>query len=376
LVALVVAALVLGACGKDDQKNGVQAAQKRVDSKQKALTDAQTKFDASKATFCDKTKTYIASIDRYGKVFDNKAATVGDVKTAGADLAKPRESVQSAAQGVVSARDEVAKAEKELADAQAALADAKASASGAPTTTTTVNTGTTTTTAPLLPSTAVDRVKKAESDLASASKGITDQTPILQATAEFNSAAFALEVSWLAVYNDAGCLTDEQQKEAQNAVQDYTVKLQTALQTAGYYSGPIDGVYGPTTVAAVKQVQTANGLPVTGLVDQATAAALSSAVAAKGGAVATQALAHTAAVQSTLKLAGYWTGPVDGKWTPELTTALMTFQTALGVPATGAVDAATLAALQETIANATSSSTTTSTSTSEPSGSTTSTSTG
>jgi peptidoglycan hydrolase-like protein with peptidoglycan-binding domain len=51
-----------------------------------------------------------------------------------------------------------------------------------------------------------------------------------------------------------------------------------------------------------------------------------------------------------LKLAGYWTGPVDGKWTPELTDALKKFQTDLGVPATGAVDAATLQALEKAIA--------------------------
>jgi peptidoglycan hydrolase-like protein with peptidoglycan-binding domain len=82
-------------------------------------------------------------------------------------------------------------------------------------------------------------------------------------------------------------------------------------------------------------------------------------VAAEGGAAAAQALAHTAAVQSTLKLAGYWTGAVDGQWTPELTDALKAFQTALGVPATGAVDAATLNALQVTIAEAQSSATST-----------------
>ncbi len=68
-------------------------------------------------------------------------------------------------------------------------------------------------------------------------------------------------------------------------------------------------------------------------------------------------------MQSTLKLAGYWTGPVDGVWTPELTDALTAFQTALGVPPTGAVDVATLNALQQAITDA-QSTTTTSTETS------------
>ena len=52
-------------------------------------------------------------------------------------------------------------------------------------------------------------------------------------------------------------------------------------------------------------------------------------------------MASTAAVQQTLKLAGYWDGPVDGEWTPALTEALKEFQTALGVKPSGEVDAAT-----------------------------------
>ena len=99
----------------------------------------------------------------------------------------------------------------------------------------------------------------------------------------------------------------------------------------------------------MERLQTDNGLPVTGLVDRATAAALEAAEQEISAAAATEAVAHTAAVQSTLKLAGYWTGPVDGQWTEELTDALIAFQTDLGVPATGAVDAATLSALQDTI---------------------------
>src|SRR5436190_1539811 len=81
-------------------------------------------------------------------------------------------------------------------------------------------------------------------------------------------------------------------------------------------------------------------------------AALQNDLQVKGGAAAQQALASTAAVQQTLKLAGYWTGPVDGNWTPALTDALKSFQKALGVEPTGTVDAATIAALQHAIATA------------------------
>ena len=50
---------------------------------------------------------------------------------------------------------------------------------------------------------------------------------------EYNSAAFALEVAWLRLFDDAGCLTDEQHAKAVNALYEYTIALQTALQTTG-----------------------------------------------------------------------------------------------------------------------------------------------
>jgi peptidoglycan hydrolase-like protein with peptidoglycan-binding domain len=158
-------------------------------------------------------------------------------------------------------------------------------------------------------------------------------------------------MAWLQLFNQAGCVTTEQQQKAATAIHDYTVALQTDLKTAGYYTGEVDGVYSPQTADAVKKLQSANKLPTTGWVDQATAAALDEAVQAKGAASARQATVEASAVQSTLALAGYWTGPIDGVWTPELTAALKRFQTALGVPATGQVDAATLSALQQAIAD-------------------------
>jgi len=137
---------------------------------------------------------------------------------------------------------------------------------------------------------------------------------------------------------------------------------------AGYYQAAVDGVYGPATVGALQE---AHGLPVTGTVDKAAAAALQADLQAKGGAAAQQALVSTAAVQQTLKLAGFWDGPVDGTWTPALTDALKAFQTKLGVKPTGTVDAATITALNESIATARTA--LTSTSTSAPAGSSTST---
>lgn len=39
---------------------------------------------------------------------------------------------------------------------------------------------------------------------------------------------------------------------------------QQKLQQLGLYNGPIDGIYGPTTIAAVRRFQAENGLPQTG----------------------------------------------------------------------------------------------------------------
>ena len=50
--------------------------------------------------------------------------------------------------------------------------------------------------------------------------------------------------------------------------------LRTTLTQLDYYDGPIDGVYGPATVDAVKRLQADSGLRETGFVDQATSQAI------------------------------------------------------------------------------------------------------
>ena len=130
----------------------------------------------------------------------------------------------------------------------------------------------------------------------------------------------------------------------------YTTTLQTELERVGYYEGPIDGIYGPLTVDAVKRLQADSDLPETGFVDRATAAALDEQLAALDLQAAAGDLTHTASVQTVLSLTGFWDGPIDGVWTDDLTDALREFQAALGVEPTGIVDAATLAAFQQALA--------------------------
>lgn len=346
--ACVVASLLLVALAgcSGDSPDGLSAAQARVTAKEKAVSEAETAATAAAAEFCAASTTYVTAIDRYGDVLNATAPTVGDVKDAGSDLEQPAKDAQQAATEVVESREALTAAEQELAAAQAELAAAEASAAG----TTPSAAPSSEVPSPTPTPASVTRVMEAEAELAAAQAGITDQTPLAQASEQFNAAAVALEMAWLQLIGDSGCLTDAQQDKAAKAVSSYTKTLQQALADAGYYEGKVDGVYGPETVAAVQALQKANGLPQTGTLDKATEQALRSELAAKGGAAAQEETASTAAVQQTLKLAGYWDGPVDGQWTEELTAALEALQKDLGVKVTGTVDAATIAALEKAIA--------------------------
>jgi len=347
-VAAAAALCLLGGCSSTGGDTAVQAAEAKVTSAQKALDDAKSAAAAASAQFCGASASYITALDRYGDVLNQTAPTVGDVKTAGDDVKQPSKDAASSGQAAVEAHQEVTSAEQDLATAQAELAAARASATGGtvprPATMTTPTTAT-----PTVPTETVTRVQQAESEFATAQGGISDDTPLRAASQQFNAAAVALEMSWLQLYAAAGCLTEAQQEEAAKAVHDYTAAVQQDLTDAGYYTGKVDGVYGPATVAAVEALQKEHGLPVTGAMDKATEAALRSDLAARGGVAAEAAVASTAALQQTLKLAGYWDGPVDGQWTDSLTDGLKALQKDLGVPETGTVDATTVSAFEKAI---------------------------
>ena len=346
--ALALVMLASAGCGSDTEGDAaLRVAEVRVSANEKDLADAKADLASKSAEFCDASQTYITALDRYGDVLSQTSPTVGDVKDAGSDLERPREDALADAEAAAAAQQKVVEATQELAEAKAALAVAKGPGSAPPSTP-----SGTTSPKPLAPEATVARVHQAESEFSAAQQGITDETPMSQATPQFNAAAVALEMSWLRLFSDAGCLGDEEQVRAETAVRDYTTALQTSLRDAGYYDGAVDGVYGPATVDAVEALQKAHGLPSTGAVDKATADALQADVAAQGGAAAEEALVSTAAVQQTLKLAGFWDGPVDGAWTPALSAALRDFQTELGVEPTGTVDPATISALEKAIAEA------------------------
>ena len=322
MAVLVAIALMAAACSDDDaddddgaevasettaSEDPVAAAEARVEAAESGVTDSQEALVAAHEQFCVDAESYIEVLDRYGKLFTDDVATVGDVETAGADLVEPRETVATSVRRA-SRRPRIAVAEagQELLDAQAALAEAIATASSVPTSVTTPDTTTTTT---LVPAATIERVQQAEDELAQAGEGITAATPLAEATAEYNSAAFALQVAWLRLFYDADCFSDEQQAEAVEQVTAYTTTLQTELQQVGYYEGPIDGIYGPATVDAVKRLQADSDLTETGFVDRATAQALDALLADLELQTAAANLTHTASVQTVLTLTGYWSGP-------------------------------------------------------------------
>lgn len=351
-VATLAGVLVLTGCGSGDPETQVRRAEAQVAQKKQALAESRDTFEQASEDFCQSSRTYVVALDRYGDILHSTDPTVGDVRDAGKELADPGEAALTAAETAVAANLEVAVAEQELADAKATLKLVKSGAKDASTGNGGTDTTSTPSPSPLAPVTTVQRVKAAESDFGAASDGVTDATPLVQAAQEFNAAAVALELSWMQLVVEAGCLTAEEEQQAKTAVEGYTRRLQQSLEQAGYYAGPINGVYGAGTAEAVKTLQRAHDLPVTGAVDKSTQAALQADLLELGGVAAQEAVASTAAVQQTLKLAGYWDGPVDGEWSPELTAAITELQQQLGVEQTGAVDAATVAALEDAVAEA------------------------
>ena len=277
VVALAAAAgllVALSGCGEDNPETAVAAAQASVSAKEQALAEAETAASSAAEAFCAASADYVTALDRYGDVLSDTAPTVGDVRDAGQDLVEPREEALQAGEAAVSARDAVAAAARDLAEAQAALDAAEASAAGEPAPEPEASEEASE--EPAEPPATVARVQQAEAEFAAASQGITDRTPLVQAAQQFNAAAVALEMAWLQLFAQSGCLTDAQQEQAAAAVRDYTLALQQDLADAGFHEGEVDGVYGPETVAAVEALQEANGLPQTGTMDKATEAALRS----------------------------------------------------------------------------------------------------
>ena len=240
-----------------------------------ACSEDPLDVEAAQEQFCSDVRDYIDSIGEYGGLFEDVQLTVGDVRNAQDELAPGLDAVMESA----------------AAFQEAVEADPGSAVS-----------------IELVEPESIEAVEEAEEAFAAASD-VDDRTTIVDAGVAFSSAAYQLEVAWVRLFKDAGCLEgdEEAQAEAQQWVSDYVAAIQTDFRTLGYYTGAIDGIYGPRTIEAVEQFQEDNGLPVTGLVDPPTMAAVNAALAGRES-------AQVGALQAIMIAAGYYDGTVDGQW--------------------------------------------------------------
>ncbi len=125
---------------------------------------------------------------------------------------------------------------------------------------------------------------------------------------------------------------------AENPAVKANKEVQQDLTDLGFYSGPINGVYGPVTTAAVRRFQARAGLPVDGIAGPQTMAAINLAL----GNDSTDAVDL---LQTTLKGLCYYGGKVDGIFGAGTEGALIAFQRAEGLRADGRYGPATASAL-------------------------------
>lgn len=123
-----------------------------------------------------------------------------------------------------------------------------------------------------------------------------------------------------------------------NPAQQATISLQKDLTTLGFYSGPISGVYGSATTAAVSKFQKAAQLPVDGIAGPQTMAAVNLAL----GNPNTDAVNL---LQTALTGLCYFDGTVDGVFGSGTEAALRAFQKQAGIKVDGRYGPATATAL-------------------------------
>lgn len=142
--------------------------------------------------------------------------------------------------------------------------------------------------------------------------------------------------------------------------------LQQLLQAAGYYDGPITGVFGPQTEAAVLEFQQAQGLKATGIVDRQTLTVLSnlnkpetyptSSSNQSNSVTITQSLLEKGstgpqviALQQKLKQLGYYNGAITGSFDARTEAAVIRFQYDSQLKVDGVVGADTQAKLATSV---------------------------
>ena len=128
--------------------------------------------------------------------------------------------------------------------------------------------------------------------------------------------------------------------------------LQAALRELGWGPGPVDGLFGPRTEAAVMRMQSAAGLTPDGIVGAQTGRALRQLGAGKlrrgAGYAAANGSQRVRRLQRELRQRGLRPGPVDGRFGPRTEQAVARFEHATRWPADGLVDRKTGELLAQT----------------------------
>ena len=127
-------------------------------------------------------------------------------------------------------------------------------------------------------------------------------------------------------------------------------RLQTRLKELGYYTKEVDGIYGSSTVAAVKAFQAKNELKADGVAGPATLARLygtspddpdSALSTADSSLRSGDRGPRVTALQTILKTLGYYSKKIDGVYGKTTSAAVKDFQRAMGLPVTGTADSQT-----------------------------------
>lgn len=129
--------------------------------------------------------------------------------------------------------------------------------------------------------------------------------------------------------------------------------LQNRLRTTGFYNGPVTGYYGRLTETAVRDFESSRGLPIDGIADSQTLAALygtGTSGGSGGGAplgtlqVGSRGQSVTN-LQNRLRALGFYRGPITGYYGSLTESAVRDFEASRGLPIDGIADSQTLAAL-------------------------------
>jgi peptidoglycan hydrolase-like protein with peptidoglycan-binding domain len=118
------------------------------------------------------------------------------------------------------------------------------------------------------------------------------------------------------------------------------VAAQRELSRTGYYEGPIDGIPGPRTEAAILRFERAAGVATTGAIGPGLVRAASTPEQREPPHDASEARVQlstdrVAAIQHALALAAYGPLPADGIVGPQTREAIRRFQAHHGLPVTG-----------------------------------------